>query len=168
MLKKSNIQKKITILIIFCLVIFVVITNLIVFNQFKSFVKNSALHTNSKLSLEFINAKYEGDWSIKFGALYKGDHLINYDTKLVDLVKNSTGADCTIYLKDTSVSTTITKNKNRYTGYSLEENIANKTLKENKEFLCETAILNKNYQAVYLPLTDESGENIGILFLGFK
>ena len=168
MLKKSNIQKKITVLIVFCLIIFVLITNLIVFNQFKSFVKTSALHTNSKLSLAFINEKYKGDWSVKFGALYKGDHLINYDTKLVDLVKNSTGADCTIYLKDTSVSTTITKSKNRYTGYSLEEKITDKTLKENKEFLCETDILSKTYQAVYLPLTNESGENIGILFLGLN
>lgn len=170
MLKTLKIQGKILILIISSLIIFATVINFVVYSQFKNFVKTSSLHTNSNLALELIDAAYEGEWSIQYGVLYKGEHLINYDTNLVDLIKKATGADCTIFLQNERISTTIinTHNESRYTGSTINEDYVSTILDEQKEYICETQIQDTTYQGVYLPIIDSNGTSIGILFLGIE
>lgn len=166
MLKNLKIHRKMLLLIISGLVLFSIVINVIVFFQFNHFVAESSLQTNSKLSLELIDAKYPGEWQIKEGQLFKGDFLIHNNNELVDMIKNAAMVECTIFLADERIATTVIKDGSRSVGTKLDATVANQVIHKNKEFMGEATILGNLYQTVYLPITNPTNEVIGIFFIG--
>jgi methyl-accepting chemotaxis protein len=103
---KLKIRGKLLLLIILAILLFSIVINVVIYFQFNSYITNCSLKTHSKLTLQLINEKYSGDWKNENNKLYKGNKLINDDFEIVDMIKKSAGVECTIFLKDTRVSTT--------------------------------------------------------------
>lgn len=125
------------------------------------------LNSDSKLGYSLLNEKYKGDWSIKDGKLYKGENLINENYSIVDEITKQTESFSTIFMQDTRVSTSVLKpDGSRAVGTKVSEKVGNVVLKDGKEFFGEVTILDKKYEAKYIPLKDRDGKIIGIWFVG--
>jgi methyl-accepting chemotaxis protein len=85
---------------------------------------------------------------------------------IVDGVKDVLGDDATIFLGDTQINTTVTKNGQRVVGTKAGAAIAEKVLKRGEAFSGSVAIEGISYIAHYLPLKDPAGNIVGILFAG--
>jgi methyl-accepting chemotaxis protein len=153
-------------LIISTILIFSVVVNVIIYTQFNSFITNNTLRTNLNLSMELINQKYQGDWNIVNDKLYKGSKLINDDSELVDSIKKSANVECTVFLKDTRVATTITNNNTRVTGTKAEEKVIKTVVDEGTEYVGTATVSNEPYKTIYVPIKDKNGSNIGMFFVG--
>jgi methyl-accepting chemotaxis protein len=153
-------------LIISTILIFSIVVSVIIYVQFNSFITNSTLRTSSNLSIELINQEYKGDWNIVNGKLYKGSKLINDDSELVDSIKQRANVECTIFLKDTRIATTITSNNTRAIGTKAEERVIETVVAKGTEYVGNTTILNEPYKAIYIPIKDKNGSNIGMFFIG--
>lgn len=166
---RLKIKGKLMLAIISMIVIFSIIVNLIIYYQFNNYVSDGVLTNNSKLSLQLINEKYPGDWKIDNNKLYKGDKLINDNFEIVDLIKNDANVECTIFLKDIRVTTTIIKDGNkRATGTKADEKVITKVISENSEYMGTVNILNQSYKTLYIPLKATDGSIIGMFFIGIQ
>lgn len=85
---------------------------------------------------------------------------------IVDRVKQLYGADCTIFLGDVRISTTIVQDGKRVIGTKLDPAIAKAVLVEGKLFRGATSILGQPYRTAYMPLIGPGQKNIGVLFAG--
>jgi len=168
MLKKLKTKGKVMILFVSIIVVFSIVVNVIINIRFTSFITKSLLQTNANLIQELIDAKYEGDWSIQNGQLYKGEYLINDEYALVDGIKRATNAECTIFMNDTRIATTVVKDGVRATGTTADSKIATTVLSNGKEYIGSAEVAGNSYEALYLPLQDNSGNNIGMLFIGIS
>lgn len=168
MIKNMKIKGKLLILFITSLIIFGAIVNVFVYAQFNNYVTENSLKTDSNLSMELINALYDGSWNVKGDELYKGDQLINENSELVDNIKAAAGVECTIFLNETRVATTVTKDGNRATGTKAEAKVVKAVIENGSTYMGSTTILNTPYETVYVPLKDESGTNIGMFFIGIE
>ncbi|ROR31832.1 methyl-accepting chemotaxis protein [Mobilisporobacter senegalensis] len=168
MIKNMKIKGKLLILFITSLVLFGTIVNVVVFTQFNKYVTENSLMTDSNLSIELVDALYGGQWNVKEDQLYKGDQLINENTELVDNIKNAAGVECTIFLNDTRIATTVLKDGNRATGTQAEAKVIKAVIEKGSTYMGSTNILNTPYKTVYVPIKDQSGSNIGMFFIGIQ
>lgn len=121
------------------------------------------------LGYEYIDLKYPGQWSIKDGAMYKGDTKINNNFEAVDEIRNSTGALITIFQYDTRVSTNVKKaDGSRAVGTKVSEIVADTVLKNGKPYIGEADVVGKKCETKYIPIKNSSGEVIGIWFAGVE
>lgn len=157
---------KLLALIISTILVFSIAVSGIIYIQFNSFITNSTLRTSSNLSIELINQEYKGDWNIVNGKLYKGSKVINDDSELLDSIKKRANVECTIFLNDTRIATTVTSNNTRATGTKAEEKVIETVVAKGNEFVGNTTVLNRHFKAIYIPLKDKSGSNIGMFFVG--
>jgi Signal transduction histidine kinase len=118
--------------------------------------------------LQLINEKYSGDWKSENNKLYKGNKLINDDFQMVDMIKKSANVECTIFLKDTRVSTTIIKNGSRVTGTKVEDEVFKKVLNEGINYMGSADILGTPYKTIYLPIKSSDGSTVGMFFIGIQ
>jgi len=89
------------------------------------------------------------------------------DHKFVDAVKEHYGTECTIFSGDTRLSTTLLKEGQRAVGTRMTNpKVIEKVLQKGEKFVDQNQIFGKNYDTVYWPLTNRSGANIGMLFIG--
>lgn len=153
-------------LFIATIVCFSTIVILIVYIYFNVLITENTLKTNSNLSNELIHATYQGDWTIRDGNLYKGEKLVNGDIDIVDRIKRSTNAECTIFLYDTRIATTIMKDSERMVGTKADEEVVNTVIGKGMEYIGDANILGTHYVTVYTPLKDVDGNNIGMYFIG--
>lgn len=86
--------------------------------------------------------------------------------KFVDDIKNKFKVEVTLFLKDERISTTITENGKRIIGTKVSSNIADKVLKQNKDYEGVAEILNSSYKGLYKPLIGPENNTIGIIFTG--
>jgi methyl-accepting chemotaxis protein len=168
MFRKMKVKGKLLMLFVIILTIFGSVVNIVIYTQFSGFVTENSLNTNSNLSLDLINAEYKASCNIKGEQLYKGDTLINDNTELVDNIKDAADVECTIFLNDTRVATTITEKDKRATGTQAKENVIKKVIDEGKEYIGATTILGTAYKTKYVPLKNDSGSTIGMFFVGIK
>lgn len=159
-------KDKLLTLIISIIILFSIVVNVIIYFQFNSFITNSTIKTSTNLSMQLINQKYEGDWNLKNDKLYKGNKLINDDSEIVDSIKKNANVQCTIFLKDTRIATTIINNNKRATGTKADEKVIKKVIDEGSEYIGNANVLNTPYKTVYIPIKDKSGFNIGMFFVG--
>ncbi|MQL50704.1 HAMP domain-containing protein [Desulfofundulus thermobenzoicus] len=114
-----------------------------------------------------INLQYPGPWKIKDGVLYKGEAKINDNFAIVDYVEKLTGDSCTIFLNDVRVTTTVRDDQgNRAVGTRASREVVQKVLGAKQEYVGEAYVVGRKYQTAYKPITDESGEVIGMLYVG--
>lgn len=125
------------------------------------------LSADSRLGYSLLNEKYDGEWNVKDGKLYKGEKLINEDYAIVDEITKQTNSYATIFLKETRVSTSVRKEDgSRAVGTKVSDEVAKVVLVEGKDFFGEAVILGKKFQTLYVPIKDAAGQVIGIWFVG--
>lgn len=130
--------------------------------------KYKELASISTLSLSLLDEKYPGDFKIEEDKLYKGSTLLNDNFEFVDLIKEKTNSEATIFLKDKRITTSILNGDKRAVGTTLSKDISTKVLNEGNEFIGEAEILSKPYMTKYLPLKDSNNNILGILFVGVE
>ncbi len=115
-------------------------------------------------------------YSLRAGApLKSGDRVVGAvstgielsTNRFVDEVKRLFGAECTIFLGDTRVATTIVKEGQRATGTKMENSAVLQSVLQNGErFQNENNIMGRDFQTAYWPLKNAEGKSSGMLFIG--
>lgn len=132
-------------------------------------IKDFAIHkakSDLRLSYHYIDSKYEGDWAIKNGKLYKGSTLMNNNEKIVDQIGKDTNDTITIFQGDTRVATNVWKQGQRVIGTKVSPVVERTVLKEGRNYYGEANVAGKMHQTAYMPLHDKNGKIIGILYVG--
>ena len=122
--------------------------------------------TNFRMLLDQKGSEYR----LKDGALYIDDFKLDNANDVVDAVRSVTGGVATIFRGDTRVATNVhNADGSRAIGTKLARGPVYTAIFERKEpFRGEADILGEAYFTAYDPITDQSGEVIGILFVGLK
>ena len=126
------------------------------------------LDSNVDLGYQLLESKYPGQWSIQGESLYKGKKLINDDTEFVDEVKAATGCPATIFLGDTRVSTNVIKDGKRAVGTKAAEGVISAVIGKGTEYIGEAIVVDKLYEAKYMPIKGSDGKTIGMWFVGVE
>lgn len=115
---------------------------------------------------------YSGDYdSRKDGDttyFLKGNHRLNGDFTIIDLVKEKTNVDITLFCCDTRVLTTIrNENGERVVGTKADDEIFEDVFKGNQaNFYSDIMIGGVRYFSYYEPLHASDGTCIGMIFVG--
>jgi len=167
---KIKLRGKILGIFISILVLLSILVLITVYTEMKSLAFkdiNTQLNSSSDMGYSLLAEKYPGEWKLEGDKLYKGDKVINGDTDFVDIVKKDTGNLATIFLGDTRISTNVLQaDGTRAIGTKVSDKVANVVLKSGQVYVGEATILNKLYQAKYIPIKDGTGKVVGIWFVG--
>lgn len=118
------------------------------------------------LSSTYIDDVMSGDWQVKNNKLYKGQTQINRNEDIVDLLGEKTGDTITIFQGDTRVATNVMKNGERAVGTQASSEVIAAVLKKGKRFYGQADVAGSSYQTAYMPLKDQNGNIIGMLYTG--
>ncbi|MBU8710280.1 methyl-accepting chemotaxis protein TlpC [Bacillus subtilis] len=118
------------------------------------------------LSSAYIDDVMTGDWQVKNNKLYKGQTQINGNEDIVDLLGEKTGDTITIFQGDTRVATNVMKNGERAVGTQASSEVIAAVLKKGKRFYGQADVAGSSYQTAYMPLKDQNGNIIGMLYTG--
>ncbi|RPJ98375.1 hypothetical protein EH11_03919 [Bacillus subtilis] len=118
------------------------------------------------LSSTYIDDVMSGDWQVKNNKLYKGQTQINGNEDIVDLLGEKTGDTITIFQGDTRVATNVMKNGERAVGTQASSEVIAAVLKKGKRFYGQADVAGSSYQTAYMPLKNQNGNIIGMLYTG--
>lgn len=109
-----------------------------------------------------------GDFSYSDGKVMKGETDFTADYRLLDDMKNDTGADVTIFINDERCLTTLVGEKGkRLTGTKVNDVVRRIVLEEGREYFSQNVnVMGANYFAYYVPIRNDDDEVIGISFAG--
>lgn len=111
----------------------------------------------------------EGDYSYENGRLEKGGKLLSDDCYLIDQIKEQSGVEVTLFWGNERAITTVTDEKgNRAVGTTIDADFATDILsgKSDSHFTQNIEIAGADYCGFYIPLTQEDGEIVGLIFTG--
>ncbi|SPF43922.1 HAMP domain protein [Candidatus Desulfosporosinus infrequens] len=118
---------------------------------------------------EIIDKTYPGTWSVQDGNLYKGSSKISLNNDLVDHLSLLTGDTVTVFCGETRVATTVRgSNGDRAIGTKVAANVAQTVLQNGQTYLGEATVVGQRYQTGYVPLRTESGNIIGMFYVGIS
>lgn len=127
---------------------------------------------NVASSLEtMLDALYPGDYRLDGETsyrLYKGDQDLTAEYTLIDKLREQTGLDITLFYHDTRILTTVTdRNDQRIVGTGAPDDVMQRVF-ENHEtcFYTNAMIYGTSYFAYYMPLRNQDGSVVGIVFAG--
>ncbi|MFA7149124.1 MAG: methyl-accepting chemotaxis protein, partial [Syntrophomonadaceae bacterium] len=126
------------------------------------------LKGDSHLGYSFLDRCYPGDWEDKDGKLYKGGHLINGDTAVVDEIREKTGSVATIFLGNTRVATNVLKEGNRAVNTQCAPEVEESVLRQGSTYSGEAEVVGVNYETLYTPIRNANGQIIGMWFVGVE
>lgn len=107
----------------------------------------------------------EGDWSYSDGLLKKGTREFN--NNWIDDISERTSMNITLFWNDERALTNVLDaNGNRMTGTKADSEISSSVLKGEEYFNPDLLIGETDYSVKYIPLKQDSGEIIGMLFAG--
>ncbi len=115
---------------------------------------------------EIADYMHPGHWHVVDGKLYKGTFLINDNTELVDRIGRLTDDTVTIFLNNTRVATNIMRDGNRATGTFAADYVTETVLNGGKIYIGEAEVVGVKYQTGYAPIKDDSGNIIGMFYIG--
>jgi diguanylate cyclase (GGDEF)-like protein len=124
---------------------------------FITYDNNMTMYTVA--SVPIFNSKSE-----KIGNIITGFNLSN--PKYTSDIKSVFGVDATIFYKDIRINTTLSKNGSQVIGTKLDSDVYHSILKKQAAFTGKATILNKSYITSYIPIFDNTGEVVGIVFAG--
>ncbi|SDZ56211.1 methyl-accepting chemotaxis protein [Evansella caseinilytica] len=160
---------KLNVVIIGILLVFSIIILFVVRAEITDSIKETAVNkaqSDLALSYSLIDHKYPGEWSIQNGELYKGDTRINENDDLVDSVAEMTEGTVTVFQGDTRVATNVITDGQRAVGTQASDSVIQATLVEGNNYYGEADVAGHVYQTAYMPVTDSSGEIIGMWYVG--
>ena len=125
----------------------------------------------TKSATTLLNAAYPGDYRLKGDVallLYKGDTDITRDYSLLDQFKEDTGLDITLFYQDTRILTTLYNTQGeRIVGSGAPDIVIRDVLNTGENhFYTHTLINGKAYFSYYIPLRNQDGSVVGMLFVG--
>ncbi|BCJ87582.1 methyl-accepting chemotaxis protein [Effusibacillus dendaii] len=127
----------------------------------------SKLKSDLALGRTVLEEKFPGDWSVQNNQLYKGDVLINGNFSVVDEIGGLTGDTVTIFMGDTRVATNVKKpDGSRAVGTKVSDAVAQAVLKEGKVYIGTADVVGTINQTAYEPIKNQSGQIIGIWYVG--
>ena len=106
-------------------------------------------------------------------ALYLGEHLLNNDFQQVDEFKQMTAGVATVFVRSGDdfirISTSLTKQDgSRAIGTQLDrQHPAYAKLMAGQNYVGRAVLFERNYMTRYVPVRDDSGRIIAVLFVGF-
>ena len=129
-------------------------------------LEEKAIHDLEEINA-VLEARYPGAWESKPDGLYKGGKKFNDDNKLLDELGQLSGNNVTLFNKDTRVATTFQDAAGkRPVGTKASEAIIKTVLQEGKSFSGYAEVLGNRYLSAYKPLKNQSGQVVGMLFMG--
>lgn len=129
------------------------------------------LHDATKSATTLLNAAYPGDYHLEGDVaylLYKGETDITRDYSLLDQFKEDTGLDITLFYQDTRILTTLYNAQGeRIVGSGAPDIVIRDVLNTGENhFYTHTLINGKAYFSYYIPLRNQDGSVVGMLFVG--
>lgn len=116
---------------------------------------------------EILNYRYDGDWHLQNGILFKGSQQMDGADELVDSLSRVCGGKVTIFNGDTRVATTVKNAQgNRAVGTKASETVIDNVITQGRNFLGEAMVMGEQHYAAYQPIKDATGKTIGMLFVG--
>ncbi|MGG1247044.1 methyl-accepting chemotaxis protein TlpC [Bacillus spizizenii] len=166
---KLKLGTKILCLVFVIVLLFSVSTGTVMLKEITDSMKQMATEKakgDLALSSAYIDDVISGEWQIKNNKLYKGQTQINENEDIVDLLGEKTGDTVTIFQGDTRVATNVMKNGERAVGTQASPKITDTVLKKGKPFNGQADVAGSSYQTAYMPLKDQNGNIIGMLYTG--
>lgn len=131
---------------------------------------NSAMTEKAKgdmqTGLAIIDKTYPGPWAAKDGVLYKGDIKLNDQVEIVDSIGALTGDTVTVFLGDTRIATNVQREGKRMVGTQASPEVVEKVLNKGEMYIGEANVVGENYQTAYEPIRNDSGNIIGMFYVG--
>ena len=129
------------------------------------------LHNVAASLMTTLDVLYPGDYRLEGEVsyrLYKGDQDLTGDYALIDQIREQTGLDITLFYQDTRILTTVTdRNGQRIIGTGAPEEVIQNVLTANEaHFYNNTKIYGTSYFSYYMPLCNQDGSAVGMLFVG--
>ena len=116
---------------------------------------------------EILNSRYDGDWYLQDGILFKGDQQIDGVNEIVDFFSNICNAKVTLFNGSTRVATTVKDAAgNRQVGTKASDTVIDNVINRGNFFVGKASVMGEDHYAAYQPLKDTSGKTIGMLFVG--
>lgn len=166
---KFKLGTKINLIVISIVLLLSVIIGGVVVNEVTKGIKAFAIEKakgDLSLSERYIRNKFPGEWEIRNGKLYRGDHLFNNDFELVDAIGQDTGDSITIFQGDTRITTNVFVNGERNIGTAVSPEVGEVVLKKGENYYGEAQVTGNIFQTAYMPLKNKSRETVGILYVG--
>ncbi|MCY9376627.1 methyl-accepting chemotaxis protein TlpC [Bacillus sp. T17B1] len=166
---KLKLGTKILCLVFVIVLLFSVSTGTVMLKEITDSMKQMATEKakgDLALSSAYIDDVISGEWQIKNNKLYKGQTQINENEDIVDLLGEKTGDTVTIFQGDTRVATNVMKNGERAVGTQASPKITDTVLKKGEPFNGQADVAGSSYQTAYMPLKDQNGNIIGMLYTG--
>jgi len=88
------------------------------------------------------------------------------DSKFVDALKKISGCEYTVFLGDTRINTTVTKDGKRQTGTKMSSTVKDTVITNKKSYVGKADILGVTHMASYQPILGADGNVVGALFAG--
>ncbi len=164
-LKTKSILAVNTIIIIVCIVMGVIGY----FRAGEVFAKALQMKASADVSAiaEILSYRFEGDWHLENGILFKGEEQMDGADSLVDSLSQVCGSKVTIFNGDTRVATTVKNAQGqRAVGTKASDAVIDNVITQGKSFLGEAMVMGEQHYAAYQPIKDVAGKTIGMLFVG--
>lgn len=120
-----------------------------------------------------LDEMYPGDYNIVSMAdgtsrLYKGESDITSNYEYIDLIKEKTGIEITLFYKDLRVLTTLRTNTgDRIVGTYANGDISSEVIRNgNSSFYSNIDIYGQNFYSLYKPIKNVDGSIVGMMFAG--
>lgn len=126
---------------------------------------SAVVHNVDMIYGQFI----EGDYSYEDGVLKKGSTVLSEDYEIVDKIKEESDVEITIFWGNERVLTTVVdENNKRALGTTIDADFAKDILagKIESSFTEDIQIAGEDYCGYYIPLKQENGDVVGLLFAG--
>lgn len=157
----------VSLLCIFGIIIFFVVNYQV--NKLVNMNLANELTSNLNLGYELLNEMYPGHWRVNNNKLYKGNELISNNFRVVDEIKEQTGALATIFMGDIRVSTNVTlENGTRAVGTKAAPEVTTQVLSNGSNFTGEANVVGRSFLTTYTLIRDEAGKVIGMWFVGVE
>ncbi|SEF39947.1 methyl-accepting chemotaxis protein [Butyrivibrio sp. Su6] len=155
--------------IIFVATVLTIISGIEINNVYDTMVQEELRVAAEQLNSEVSNV-WDGDWSIADGALYKGDQNIMEEyNEIIEEMKSLTGIDYSVfYGKTRQITTLVDSNGKKAIGYDVSDALYNQVVGNKSEYYAKStpAGTSENYYLYYLPLQNDDGTAVGMVFAG--
>ncbi|SES00591.1 methyl-accepting chemotaxis protein [Salisediminibacterium halotolerans] len=164
-----NILTKVNVLMISLVIIvagaIVGLTYFQVEDGIESFASEKA-QSDLDLAYQMVDDRYDGEWALENGELYKGDHQISGDYGLADEIGEITGGLVTIFQETMPVTTNLIIDDERALSAEAEGDVSQRVLENGERYFGEADILGVDMQTAYRPIFDGNDDIIGMWFTG--
>jgi methyl-accepting chemotaxis protein len=166
-----KISTKLTMLYVISVVAAIAATTIFVLYEIRlEAARQANLAQEGRLKTFWQLLKTKGEnFRVENGRLYVGNYVTNDNYELPDKIKDIFGGTATIFMGDTRVSTNVIKEDgSRAIGTKLQGAAYDAIFKEKRSYRGETTILDVPYFTAYDPIRNDSGDTIGVLYVGVK